>query len=115
MGADVVRKEIEKCKLKQFENVRLVAIMERAAEDNLLPKDAKSLGDGLKELRIEGDNRIFRLFYADADDDGPVLLALKFINKKSSQGIATSPRDVETARKRHAEWRNRVMRDQSEK
>lgn len=108
IGADVVAREIAKAKLRREEQARVAAIMARALAGKLQRGDIKPLGDGLKELRIDGDSRIFRLFYADVDNDGPVLLALKFINKKSTQGIATPPRDIETARKRLAEWRNQA-------
>ncbi|MEV7770542.1 type II toxin-antitoxin system RelE/ParE family toxin [Kitasatospora sp. NPDC086791] len=107
MGADVVRREIDKCKLKRFEIAKLQAIMERAATGTLRPPDVKHLGDGLLELRFEGEKRIFRLFYSEVDDQGPVLLALKFINKKSTQGIATQPGDIDSARKRLTEWSRR--------
>ncbi|MFE1149165.1 helix-turn-helix domain-containing protein [Streptomyces albidoflavus] len=38
MGADVVRKEIDKCDLKKHESVRLAKIMNRALTDELLPR-----------------------------------------------------------------------------
>ncbi|MFE2407089.1 type II toxin-antitoxin system RelE/ParE family toxin [Kitasatospora sp. NPDC059408] len=107
MGADVVSREIKKCDLKRFEAAKLQAIMERAASGTLRPPDVKHLGDGLLELRFEGERRIFRLFYSEVDSDGPVLLALKFINKKSTQGIATRSEDIEVARKRLTEWTTR--------
>lgn len=107
MDADVVRKEIDKCRLTQNERLRLGKIMSRAQEGALLPRDRKSLGLGLWELRLDCGERIFRLFYSEIES-GPVLLALKFVNKKSSQGIATDPGDIETARKRLSEWQSRA-------
>ncbi|MFE2111485.1 type II toxin-antitoxin system RelE/ParE family toxin [Kitasatospora sp. NPDC059463] len=107
MGADVVRREVDKCKLKRFETVKLQAIMERAATGTLRPPDVKHLGDGLLELRFEGERRIFRLFYSEVDNQGPVLLAVKFINKKATHGIATDPDDIKSARKRLTEWNGR--------
>lgn len=113
MGADVVHKELDKCKLKRDERTRLGTIMTRAVERRLQPKDFKPLGDGLRELRIEGEGRTFRLFYAE-EEGGLLLLALKFVNKKSTQGIATRPEDIETARKRLVEWRARDERDKAQ-
>ncbi|WP_330235590.1 type II toxin-antitoxin system RelE/ParE family toxin [Streptomyces sp. NBC_00566] len=111
VDAEVVQKEIAKCRLKRDERVRLQKIMERAASDELLPKDRKSLGDGLWELRLNCGERIFRLFYSDVQGAGPLLLGLKFINKKSTQGIKTDPVDIETARKRLSEWQTRQSGD----
>ncbi|OIK27644.1 type II toxin-antitoxin system RelE/ParE family toxin [Streptomyces malaysiense] len=107
MDADVVHREIAKCRLTQHERVRLGKIMERAARDELLPKDRKPLGNGLWELRLDCGERIFRLFYSEVEGAGPMLLALKFMNKKSTQGIQTDPGDIETARKRLSEWQSR--------
>lgn len=53
----------------------------------------------------------FRLFYSEVPGEGPLLLALKFINKKSTQGVKTDPVDIETARKRLSEWQNRQKGD----
>ncbi|MGV9789549.1 type II toxin-antitoxin system RelE/ParE family toxin [Streptomyces sp. NPDC003435] len=111
VDAEVVQKEIAKCRLKRDESVRLLKIMERAASDELLPKDRKSLGDGLWELRLNCGERIFRLFYSKVQGAGPLLLGLKFINKKSTQGIKTDPVDIETARKRLTEWQTRQSGD----
>ncbi|MFF8702504.1 type II toxin-antitoxin system RelE/ParE family toxin [Streptomyces albidoflavus] len=111
VGAEVVRKEIDKCDLKKHESVRLAKIMERALTGELLPRDRKPLGDGLWELRLNCGERIFRLFYSEVPGEGPLLLALKFLNKKSTQGIKTDPVDIETARKRLSEWQNRQKGD----
>jgi phage-related protein len=111
MGADVVAKELAKCRLAASERLRLGKIMERAANNALLPKDRKSLGGGLLELRLDCGERIFRLFYSETEDSGPLLLALKFVNKKSTQGIQTDPGDIETARKRLSEWQTRTTSD----
>ncbi|MDT0418087.1 type II toxin-antitoxin system RelE/ParE family toxin [Streptomyces sp. DSM 41982] len=111
VGAEVVQKEIDKCRLKRDEKIRLGAIMKRAAEGNLLPKDRKPLGEGLWELRLSCGERIFRLFYSEVKGAGPVLLGLRFVNKKSTQGIKTDPGDIETARKRLAEWQSRTSGD----
>ncbi|MFJ7591426.1 type II toxin-antitoxin system RelE/ParE family toxin [Streptomyces sp. NPDC097617] len=111
--ADVVQKEIAKCGLRRHELVRLQKIMERAAANELLPKDRKSLGEGLWELRLNCGERIFRLFYSEIEGAGPLLLALKFVNKKSTQGIKTDPGDIDTARKRLSEWQTRQSGDDS--
>ncbi|SDC98792.1 type II toxin-antitoxin system RelE/ParE family toxin [Streptomyces prasinopilosus] len=111
VDAEVVQKEIAKCRLKRDELVRLQKIMERAASDELLPKDRKPLGDGLWELRLNCGERIFRLFYSEVEGVGPLLLGLKFVNKKSTQGIKTDPGDIETARKRLSEWQTRQTGD----
>ncbi|WP_324793404.1 type II toxin-antitoxin system RelE/ParE family toxin [Streptomyces cyaneofuscatus] len=113
MDAEVVKKEIDKCRLKRDELVRLQKIMERTARDELLPRDRKPLGEGLWELRLNCGERIFRLFYSEVEGEGPLLLALKFVNKKSTQGIKTDPGDIETARKRQSEWQTRSTSDGS--
>ncbi|MFD3648130.1 type II toxin-antitoxin system RelE/ParE family toxin [Streptomyces cyaneofuscatus] len=111
LDADVVQKEMAKCQLKQHERLRLGKIMERAANEELLPKDRKFLGEGLWELRLNCGERIFRLFYSLVDGESPVLLALRFVNKKSTQGAKTDPVDIDTARKRLSEWQNRPSSD----
>lgn len=112
MGADVVRKEMNKCRLTHAERVKLGKLMQRAQEDALLAKDRKDLKDGLLELRLDCGERIFRLFYGEvAGNNVAVLLAVKFVNKKSTQGIATDPTDIETARKRLSEWHTRANSD----
>lgn len=106
MGADVVRREIAKCRLAQAERAKLGKLMQRAQDGVLLPKDCKNLKDGLLELRLDCGERIYRVFYSEVDQ-GLVLLAVKFVNKKAKQGIATDPSDIESARKRLAEWQSR--------
>ncbi|MFF7976859.1 type II toxin-antitoxin system RelE/ParE family toxin [Streptomyces sp. NPDC007905] len=112
LGADVVRREMEKCQLTRDERAKLGRLMDRAQRGELLPKDCKSLGSGLLELRLNCGERIFRLFYGEVEAASmAVLLAVKFVNKKSTQGIATDPSDIETARKRLNEWQTRSDRD----
>ncbi|MFF2518748.1 type II toxin-antitoxin system RelE/ParE family toxin [Streptomyces sp. NPDC058086] len=112
VGADVVRKEMGKCRLTRAETIKLGKLMQRAQEGALLAKDRKDLRDGLLELRLDCGERIFRLFYGEVQGSNiALLLAVKFVNKKSTQGIATDPTDIETARKRLCEWQNRAKRD----
>ncbi|MGW7260692.1 type II toxin-antitoxin system RelE/ParE family toxin [Streptomyces sp. NPDC054834] len=112
VGADVVRKEMIKCRLTRTEKARLGRLMERAQKGGLLPKDRKDLRGGLLELRLDCGERIFRLFYSEVEGaDLDLLLAVKFVNKKSTQGIATDPTDIETARKRLNEWQTRSKGD----
>ncbi|MGW8569805.1 type II toxin-antitoxin system RelE/ParE family toxin [Streptomyces niveus] len=110
MAADVVHKELAKCRLAKDDMIKLGRLMARAQEGTLLRKDSKNLGDGLHELRLDCGERIYRLFYSPAGND-LVLLALKFVNKKAKQGIATDPGDIESARKRLAEWQSRQSGD----
>ncbi|MCF3137298.1 type II toxin-antitoxin system RelE/ParE family toxin [Streptomyces olivochromogenes] len=110
VGADVVRKEMFKCQLTRDEKAKLGRLMERAQRGELLAKDRKDLRGGLLELRLDCGERIFRLFYGEVEAAN-VLLAVKFVNKKSTQGIATDPTDIETARKRLNEWQIRSKRD----
>ncbi|WP_382465163.1 hypothetical protein ACFIN9_10480 [Streptomyces noursei] len=63
------------------------------------------------ELRLDCGECTFRLFYSEVEGSGPILLALRFVNKKSTQGIQTDPGDIETARKRLPEWQSRSTSD----
>lgn len=111
-GASVVRREITKCRLTRAEQIKLGQLMQRAQEGALLPKDCKDLKKGLRELRLDCGERIFRLFYSEADHDkAALLLAVKFMNKKATQGIVTDSGDIATARKRLSEWQNRNICD----
>lgn len=80
-GGNVVIKEIKKCGLTRTEAARLEELLDRYSEGRTLPNDCKYLRDGVSELRLSGDRRIFRLYFADLGD-GPVLLALHFAAKK---------------------------------
>jgi hypothetical protein len=101
-GREVVIKDIKNAKLTLWEAARLEDLMERAADDRLFRHDITPLRDGVNELRLDGDHRIFRLAYAEVNV-GAVLLALHFFPKKKMRdGHA-----VNLAVKRFEEWRRR--------
>lgn len=83
--------------------VRLIALMQRIAEGETLPRDVKDLKHGLLEARLTHDGNEYRLFYSSIGG-GLVLLALHFAGKKAR----TIPREIELARRRLAESNDRV-------
>ncbi|MFD9115363.1 type II toxin-antitoxin system RelE/ParE family toxin [Streptomyces bottropensis] len=106
-GASPVSKELTKCQLTRAEKTKLRTLMERVRSRQTLPGDVKSLGGDLLEIRLDGDNRIFRLLYAE-ERDGLLLLALCFFQKKSQ---ATPPRHKRTAGSRLKDWRKRQPKE----
>jgi len=75
--------EILKAKLTIDEKVRLTDLMDRHASGRTLQADHKRLRDGVEELRLRGERRIFRLYCARVEG-GLVLLALHFNCKKKN-------------------------------
>lgn len=76
-----VLRELRKMKLIPNEVARMAAVMDRFAKDEAQPKDHKELRDGVEELRISGDRRTIRLYFAKVDE-GLVLLCLHVHFKK---------------------------------
>ncbi|MEW2266969.1 type II toxin-antitoxin system RelE/ParE family toxin [Streptomyces sp. NPDC047853] len=102
-GASPVQKELDKCKLTKTEKARLKVLMERIKRGTTLSGDVKPLGGDLREARLDGDHRIFRLIYVE-EREGLLLLGLTFFQKKSQ---ATPLPAKRTANKRLKEWRQR--------
>lgn len=96
---DKVQHEIDKLKLSPTEKARLRALMRRFAEGSVLPNDHSHLRQGVEELRLDGNHRIFRLYFG-RPGDGLILLALHFQSKKRTR----DRRAVDLAVKRLQEW-----------
>lgn len=93
--------EIRKAKLTQDEATRLADLMSRFGSGRTLRKDHKRLRDGVEELRLDGDRRIFRLYFGRIEN-GLVLLALHFKAKKKD-----NDRDaIDVAADRLKRWRD---------
>lgn len=103
-GGRVVRDEIDKeLKKDTYRLAKLRGLMARIRSGQTLPRDVKSLGDGLYEGRLSLQGNEWRIFYARRDG-GLVLLALHFTSKKRP----TIPRAIKKARARLNEWDKRV-------
>lgn len=103
-GGDVVGKELRSASLTKQEIGRLERARERIRTRQTRRGDVKAVGKGVLEARVDGDTRIFRLFYAEVDG-GLVFLALRFTVKKSRR----VPQDIATAQDRLADWRQRFQ------
>lgn len=102
-GGRPVERDLQKAGLSKWEAGRLAELMDRVRDGRARPgTDFKPLRDDVRECRLTGHNRIFRLMYAEVEG-GLVLLALHFIVKKKR-----NDRDaVEVAVLRLADWRRR--------
>jgi putative component of toxin-antitoxin plasmid stabilization module len=93
--------EIRKAGLTNDEGTRLADLMRRHASGRTLRADHKRLRDGVEELRLRGERRTFRLYFARIDE-GLVLLALHFnIKKKNNDSDA-----IDLAADRLKRWRD---------
>jgi len=72
-----------------------------------LDRDVTKVRSSIWEIRVDGDRRIFRLYYAKAVGGSPVLLGLVFAVKKRQKA---DPKVLDLAEKRLAEYRNRKLR-----
>lgn len=79
-----VLNEIKKANLTTDEVTRLADLMGRFASGRTFRKDHKRLRDGVEELRLDGDHRIFRLYFGRIEN-GMVLLTLHFNSKKKKR------------------------------
>ena len=103
-GASPAEKEVEKANLTKQEKTHLANLMQRIANDEVLPKDVKFIKEhGLFEARLDGNHRIFRLLYVERGD-GSRLVAALFTGKKARRLPSTS---FETAKKRILDWDSR--------
>lgn len=87
--------------MSRHEAGRLKDLMDRYLEGRSLSADHKKLRDGVHELRLDGDGRIFRLYFAH-EAGGDVLLALHFAGKKAQR----DPAAIDLAIARLKDWRN---------
>lgn len=96
-----VLNEIKKANLTNDEVTRLADLMSRHRFGRTLRADHKRLRDGVEELRLRGERRTFRLYFARIDG-GLVLLALHFnIKKKKNDSDA-----IDLASDRLKRWRD---------
>lgn len=99
----LVERELHKLRLTKDERARLGVLMERYADGRSMPSDVKRLDDfhpGLFELRLRGERRIFRLYFAD-EGGVSVVLALHLVKKKRDRDLA----GMGLARERLKRWR----------
>ena len=81
---------------------RIVAGMAEVAD--LGTPAARHLRGDIYEVRIDGENRIFRILFAEEGRFGQVLLALEGFTKKTR----TTPRaSIDLAEERLRDWRTR--------
>ena len=100
-----VVKEISKEKLSAPEAARLQDMMNRVSAGETMPKDVKTLGDGVLEFKLHLDHRSYRLAYSEVNG-GLVLLALTFFRKTQQR----QQKDVKRAKDRLAAY----LRDASD-
>ena len=81
--------------------------LSRVEAGRTLDRDVTKVRSSIWEIRVDGDRRIFRLYYAKAVGGSPVLLGLVFAVKKRQKA---DPKVLDLAEKRLAEYRNRKLR-----
>lgn len=103
-GGRPVEKEIARAGLNEYEAGRLNELMDDVRDGEARAGvHFKHLRDGVREIRLSGNRRIFRLLYAEVDA-GLVVLALHFIAKKKQ-----SDQDaIKVAADRLTEWKRRT-------
>ena len=93
--------EIKRTNLTPDEATRLANLMDRFASGRTFRKDHCRLRDGVEELRLDGNHRIFRLYFGRIDS-GLVLLMLHFkAKKKDNDRVA-----IDKAADRLKRWRD---------
>lgn len=98
-----ITRELKGARLTPREEVRLNTLLERVVSGTAIPtKDFKHLDGELWEVRFHGDRRIFRLLYSPQPNGTLVLVALRFLAKKSQK---TPRQELRTARKRLESWK----------
>ncbi len=65
---------------------------------------ARHLRSEIYEVRVSGENRIYRVLFATEGRYSQVLLALEAFDKKTQK---TPPAKIELAQERLADWRKR--------
>ncbi|MFG2077938.1 Phage-related protein [Nonomuraea maritima] len=103
-GAEVVSKEIHEVLQGKPPLLELGHLMQRIEDGNVLDRDVKHLGRGLKEARLSYAGNEYRLYYTVLTDGEHLLLGLKFHKK----GGGAQKRAIDAARDRLAEWRSRI-------
>ena len=80
----------------------IVAEMKQVANVGL--EASRHLRGDIWEVRVQGENRIFRVLFAPEGRFGQVLLALEAFTKKTQK---TPPPTIALAEKRLSDWRRR--------
>lgn len=80
----------------------VVAEMKQVAKVGL--EASRHLRGDIWEVRVQGENRIFRVLFAPEGRFGQVLLALEAFTKKTQK---TPPHTIAIAEKRLSDWRRR--------
>jgi putative component of toxin-antitoxin plasmid stabilization module len=105
-GRKVVREEIHAALPDKAALVALGQLMSRLEYGRTLPRDTRSLGQGLLEARLTDQGNEYRLYYAHLDGVA-VLLGLLF-HRKGGQGA--QQRAIARARQRLAERQQHHIR-----
>lgn len=105
-GGHVVEKEIRDAALTPSETARVDEVLRRVEAGDTLDRDVAKIRNAIWEIRVDGDRRIFRLYYAKLGGDSPILLALVFAVKKRRKA---DPKAIDRAEKRLADYRNRRL------
>lgn len=105
-GRKIVREEIRTALKDKAALVALGQLMSRLEHGRTLPRDTRSLGQGLFEARLSDLGNEYRLYYAHVGGVA-ILLGLPF-QRKGGQGA--QQRAIGQARQRLAAWRQRGIR-----
>lgn len=98
-----VSKELDQ--LTRDQRAVLIDAMDRYIRGAHLPKEVRSLRNGIFELRVSADRCAIRLHFANtSDSSGLVALALLVVNKKTQQA---RNQDIEKSLKRLSDWKER--------
>ena len=104
-GTDLLQKDILSSKIRSTDLAKLDALVERAERGELRPKDSAHIEGNIWELRLQGQDVIYRLLYADLSSQC-VLLGLAFFNKKTQR---LPDRVKRIARQRLRDYQSRHM------
>ena len=100
VGRRPVREFLEA--LSNEDAAAVAAAMKEVREEGL--KAARHLGQGIYEVRADGDRVIYRILFASQGRHGQVLLALMGFKKKTQK---TPPQMIRLARRRLQDWEER--------
>ncbi|NUW46225.1 type II toxin-antitoxin system RelE/ParE family toxin [Nonomuraea rhodomycinica] len=104
-GRPVVSEEIRDALGDGSPKKELGALLGRIQYNTALPRDTRSLGQGLYEARLTHTSNEYRLYFAYGPQGDHVLLALAF-HMKGSRGA--QDRVMDRARDRLADWLDRI-------
>jgi phage-related protein len=90
--------------LPAAEAAKIVATMKDVAERGL--KASRHLREDIWEVRVDGENRIYRVLFSAEGRFQHVLLALEALTKKTQK---TPPGTIRLAEQRLLDWRSRAL------